>query len=538
MTMSNVLYVDISAHNPPASQIDWQAYKNWSGGLICLKASEGDGIVDPNYRAYVAAARAVGLHIIHYHYARADFPNNTPQGEAQYFINTVGVIQPGDELMLDYEGGLNNEPTGFTPDWALQWAAVVAAHYGKHPLLYSFGEFISAQLQDSRLTAFPLVFADPTGDPNNRPPAPAPWSSYVAVQWSWGATVPGIPGPVDADVWLGGGDTMTLIKDNNGAICNQTRTYQIEWGETPTACGPFTASLLKYAGVPSQPRPGGVTSEMVDQWADHEYTTYLGPNTATDFNGSSIENMHQFFTDAVDDFDRKDGHRLLHYWDIGAISDTSDHVQDVARIKRALDCGYPVAATTLMSSVIEPDGNYPYPGVGSFHIFTIVGYTSDGYFLVNDEDRPLTVPWPCKYLEQNLYLHWASVIQLVGPDPLHPWLLPIPSGDPLTWPSNFNAQNFNTGGTKTMEQQFNDYWPMSNPFTAPGSKIRQACLTAYLAKVFTDVFPLNAEVHTVNWVGGPITKQGLSNGYSAEYDEGDHHVRIYNDRNQQVYDFV
>src|SRR5260370_217228 len=112
-----------------------------------------------------------------------------------------------------------------------------------------------------------------------------------------------------------------------------SHTYQIEWNETPTACGPFTASLLKYAGLPGQAR-AGVPSEGVDTWADHEYTNYLGPNTATDFNGSSIENMHSFFTDAVDEFDRKDGHRLLHYLDVGAINDTSDHVQDVARLKR------------------------------------------------------------------------------------------------------------------------------------------------------------------------------------------------------------
>ena len=313
---------------------------------------------------------------------------------------------------------------------------------------------------------------------------------------------------------------------HNGCVADLQFVYQVEWNESPTECGPYTASLLKYAGLPGKGPTG--SAEQVDQFADQEYSIYIGPNTNTDFNGSSIENMHQFFHDAGN----------LHYWDIGAIGDTSDHHQDIARIQRALDAGYPVAATTLMSTVQRPDGSYVYPGVDAYHILPIVGYDHQGNWLVNDEDNQ-NDPWPNKYQQWPMYLHWASIVQLVGPDPVHPWLKTIPSGDPLDpiW-TGFNAQNFATQETKFMEQQFNDYWPTTNPFTATNSKIRQAAFAAFMAKVIPAVFPACAEVETVNWSGGKIRRQGLSNGGAAEFTEADFHVRLYDSAGRQLFYFA
>src|SRR5260221_3306052 len=210
-------------------------------------------------------------------------------------------------------------------------------------------------------------------------------------EWAFAQANPGLVDQIGTEMRTQ--QPMTIVKTHSAAVIYQKPTYQVEWNESPTECGPFTASLLKYAVPPTLPTP--VSSEQIDQWADAEYTKYIGPNTNTDFNGSSIENMHQFFHDAGN----------IHYWDIGAINDTSIHTSDIARIKRALDCGYPVAVTVLMSTVYEKlasGGTFqPYPGVGAYHIFTVVGYTSDGCLLCNDQDRS-GLNWPYKYLETNL----------------------------------------------------------------------------------------------------------------------------------------
>src|SRR5262249_45389766 len=69
--------------------------------------------------------------------------------------------------------------------------------------------FIAQHLQDSRLVQFPLWYANWQYTPDERPPAPAPWTSYEAVQYTDQATdIPGIVGQVDASVYLLGGPNV------------------------------------------------------------------------------------------------------------------------------------------------------------------------------------------------------------------------------------------------------------------------------------------------------------------------------------------
>lgn len=203
-------FVDISAFNP--QQIDWQAYKAWSAqgdgvSRVALRSSYGVGYEDEHFAAYRAGALAVGIdRIIYYHYA---YPQeNSALAEANWQRGIVGNnMRSHDILVLDLE-----EPVPqATAEWAYSWLAQQESNYGKLPGIYASTAYIGQRLQNPRLARYPLWLANWQYTPDERPPCPPPWSSYEFVQYSDKATIPGIPGVVDADIFLGGNTPMTQV---------------------------------------------------------------------------------------------------------------------------------------------------------------------------------------------------------------------------------------------------------------------------------------------------------------------------------------
>src|SRR6266487_1335167 len=89
-------------------------------------------------------------------------------------------------------------------EWAYQWGLRAMVLYSRTPNLYASDSYVRARLQDSRLAnLFSLTDAKWDFTPNERPPCPPPWKEYLAVQYTDRATVPGIGGRVDADIFLG-----------------------------------------------------------------------------------------------------------------------------------------------------------------------------------------------------------------------------------------------------------------------------------------------------------------------------------------------
>lgn len=425
------LFVDISAFQ--SLTIDWAAYKVWSASVdgisrVSMRSSYGTGFVDQHFQEYRAGALAAGIDIlILYHYG---YPSlNNPASEADWQHQVVGTIRPQDVLMLDFEEGVPQA----TAQWAYEWLARQEQNYGgKLPTIYASSNYVQNRLQDSRLAKYPLTLADWTYDPNARPACPPPWSQYTYLQYTDKATnIPGIPGSVDANIYLGGTPVMPLVLSPTGCVIDLVKSFQLDGG-SQDKCGPWSVSELKYAGLPGYGPKGSAND--VHNWASAEYTKYIGPDVVSNQNGSSIDNMHQFLKDAG-----------LHWWDISAINPGSTQSSDLAHLHRALDAGYPVLVTVNELSVIRRDGSNPYPWQPRLgpvnHIFTIVGYTKDGYLLVDDELNQGDT-WPDQYRESTIECHWASIVQLVGPNAAHPWLKPIPSDDPTAWPVGFNAQNF------------------------------------------------------------------------------------------------
>lgn len=189
----SIEYADISSWQ---GTVNWTQYKAWSS-MVAMKATEGTGFTDPRYRANRTGAEAVGLRIVHYHFARPDL--NGAQAEATWFFQVVGNVGDG-LIMLDYE---QNTPAA-TAEWAYEWLSKAAQLFGQTPTIYASTSFVQTHLQgEPRLSQFPLILANWTYDPAARPACPTPWTSYLAIQYTDKASVPGISGAVDANVWLG-----------------------------------------------------------------------------------------------------------------------------------------------------------------------------------------------------------------------------------------------------------------------------------------------------------------------------------------------
>jgi GH25 family lysozyme M1 (1,4-beta-N-acetylmuramidase) len=194
-----------------STDINWQAYKAWSAqgdgiSRVAIRSSYGISI-DPHLQAYRVGAIAAGIdQIIYYHYA---YPNlNPPQSEADAQFIATGAIRPQDMIVLDFE----EDVVQATADWALAWLMRQARQYDRLPGLYASSAYIAARLQNPTLASYPLWLANWQFSPDARPPVPAPWTSYEWVQYTDKATsIPGIPGTVDADIFLGKESSMTTI---------------------------------------------------------------------------------------------------------------------------------------------------------------------------------------------------------------------------------------------------------------------------------------------------------------------------------------
>jgi hypothetical protein len=328
---------------------------------------------------------------------------------------------------------------------------------------------------------------------------------------------------------------MTFILSSKGTVCDVAQSNQLDnaQGESQDMCGPWSVSSLKFAGLPGKGAlaSGAGHENPIDDWAEQEYTRYIGPNVISDQQGSSINNMHQFIHDAGN----------LHWWDITAITPDSVQSSDLAHIRAAIHAGYPVLITVNELSVHSKRlGKNPYPwepGLGALsHVLPIVGIDSAGDFICADELNSFE-PWPPIYLAAPIELHWASVVQLVGPDAAKPWLAPIPSGDPTTWPAGFNAQLFAIPpppAVNYMAQQMPIVWnaffrqlmafatalnipfPVAPILTPP--PFDTAIAAAWRARYPKHQFgpAIGIEFDSINWRGEPLKVQYFLGGHAEQ----------------------
>src|SRR5207253_5950981 len=155
---------------------------------VFLKATEGLTFVDKRFASHRSEARAAGLRVGFYHFARPDLHPHGATAEAAHFAHVVGTIAP-DELrpVLDHEKAASISPAEMTA-WAGTFLAEVERLTGVRPILYSYPDFIATHMGRAHsLGGYPLWLAS-YGPNDGREhafaiPSPA-WKSAVVHQYS------------------------------------------------------------------------------------------------------------------------------------------------------------------------------------------------------------------------------------------------------------------------------------------------------------------------------------------------------------------
>lgn len=109
----------------------WQAIGTGDGDFdfVIVKATEGDGYVDPKCDGHYQRAKAQGKLLGVYHFARPDL-GNSAEAEAEFFVNNIQGYIGEAILVLDWEVDTGN--TG----WAKRFLDKVYALTGVKPLIY------------------------------------------------------------------------------------------------------------------------------------------------------------------------------------------------------------------------------------------------------------------------------------------------------------------------------------------------------------------------------------------------------------------
>jgi lysozyme len=186
--------VDVSNNQ---GTIDWNALRSDDVDFAYIKVTEGIGYIDPDVDAHLAGARAAGLIVGLYHFARPD--TNSPEADAASFaaaLSARGAAQPGWlPPCLDLE---RDAPVNMIA-WSQRFLAALRAATGYGPaMLYANTSWWQNQLGgggwlDPQTSAWVAHYGRDPGDPG--------WKGEQAVmhQYADDGILSGYPGTLDLD---------------------------------------------------------------------------------------------------------------------------------------------------------------------------------------------------------------------------------------------------------------------------------------------------------------------------------------------------
>ncbi|MGP8216929.1 MAG: GH25 family lysozyme [Bacteroidia bacterium] len=203
-----------------------------SGGYAFAwhKATQGTTYTDPDFAGDMASGEAAGVYMGAYDFATPE--SNTAAQEADYFLSVAKSYIKACELppALDLEdpsGGpaLSSDFTSAQlTAWVQEWMDTIQKMTGITPVLYTDGNY--ANYLGSSLNKYPLWIATVSGSPGTVPSSDLKvWTTWTFNQYSWTATIPGIPssnGAADADAF--NGDTAAF-KTFLGCITSPVTVY-------------------------------------------------------------------------------------------------------------------------------------------------------------------------------------------------------------------------------------------------------------------------------------------------------------------------
>jgi lysozyme len=185
--------------------IDWERVSGFDVSFAWVKASEGKTFDDERFAQNRQAAKAAGIRLGAYHYARPD--NNSPREEAEHFLHVAKPV--AGELLpaLDYE---EPKARALAPStlvrWADEWLEIVEAAIGARPIFYSFPSYISSEMGGGGLALgenllWLASFGPNDGDVHSVSPVGV-FQKIAVHQFTSKGHVPGVRGNCDRSLLL------------------------------------------------------------------------------------------------------------------------------------------------------------------------------------------------------------------------------------------------------------------------------------------------------------------------------------------------
>ncbi|WCN82609.1 GH25 family lysozyme [Micromonospora sp. LH3U1] len=206
--------IDVSSNDHNLGPINWSAVAAEGNKFAYIKATEGNDYLNPYFKGDFAAAKAAGLFVGAYHFARPD--GRDPVGEANYFINNMQWAKDSRTLvpMLDFEWPYwAGAPTcyGLTPTELTNWVRVftnqVKARIGRPMMIYTNTNFWNPCTNND--ASFGGLLLDIAGYTSTRPPLPAGWTRETI--WQYAPGDPSQPGNYSKNVFNGDYASLTRL---------------------------------------------------------------------------------------------------------------------------------------------------------------------------------------------------------------------------------------------------------------------------------------------------------------------------------------
>lgn len=181
--------------------IDWTRARKSGVAFAFIKATEGGDLLDPKFRDHWAGAGRAGVRRGAYHFFYFCRP---AEEQARWFIRNVPKAPRDLPHVLDMEWNPHSPTCTLRPDGAKvraearKFLDILERHYGKRPIIYTTVDFYR-DTGIGRLKGTQFWLRSVAGHPRE---------VYGGARWTfWQYTgtgkVPGVPGPVDINVFAG-----------------------------------------------------------------------------------------------------------------------------------------------------------------------------------------------------------------------------------------------------------------------------------------------------------------------------------------------
>lgn len=187
--------------------------------FVIVKATEGVGYSDTNYKEYLTAAINSNKKIGLYHYARPDL-GNTPEDEATWFISKVKDYIKKAILVLDWEVNISNT------DWAYNFLKTVYEKTGVRPIIYMSASpantYDWTRVVNGNFGLWIASYGANTGAPGT-PPTNKYWPFYILWQYTSKGYINGYSKNLDLDYFYGTKDTWDKYANPEGTPQPETK---------------------------------------------------------------------------------------------------------------------------------------------------------------------------------------------------------------------------------------------------------------------------------------------------------------------------